>query len=72
MPGTFKRFFVDGVVQMARSEQVLTLPMAIHVDDCALMGPDRRQVDNEMLGFHWWCSLLGVFFKAAKDRQWKP
>ena len=68
MPGTFKRFFVDGVVQMARSEQVLTLPMAIHVDDCALMGPDRCQVDNEMLGFHWWCSLLGVFFKAAKDR----
>ena len=37
MPGTFKRFF-DVVVGMARSVHVLTLPMAVYVDDCALIG----------------------------------
>ena len=28
-PGTFHLFYVRGVVQMARAEQVLTLPMAV-------------------------------------------
>ena len=49
MPGTFKRFFVDVVVQMARSVQVLTLPMPVHVDDCGLIGPEQGAVDREML-----------------------
>ena len=34
MPGTFKIFFVDVVIQMARSELVLTVPMPVYVDDC--------------------------------------
>ena len=38
LPGTFKIFFVDVVVQMARSELVLTLPLAIYVDDSAHSG----------------------------------
>ena len=41
MPGTFKRFFVDVVVNMARSVRVLTLPMPVYVDDCALIAPLR-------------------------------
>ena len=36
LPGTFKIFFSDVVVGMARSEHALTLPMPIHVDDMSL------------------------------------
>ena len=69
MPGTFKVFFVDVVVQMARSLHVLTLPMAIYVDDCALMGSCQEQVDDEMLSFHAWAeAVCGVCFKVIKDR----
>lgn len=69
MPGTFKRFFVDVVVQMARSVQVLTLPMPVHVDDCGLIGPEQGAVDREMLAFHVWAEeVCGIVFKAIKDR----
>ena len=47
-PGTFHLFYVLGVVQMARAEQVLTLPMAVYVDDNMLMGADMAQVNAEM------------------------
>ena len=50
-PGTFHLFSVRrGVVQMARAEQVLTLPMAVYVDDNMLMGSDRARVDAEPQG----------------------
>jgi hypothetical protein len=69
MPGTFKIFFVDVVVQMARAFQVLTLPMPVYVDDMGLIGPSRDEVDHEMEGFHAWASAVcGVMFKALKDR----
>ena len=68
-PGTFKKFFVDVVVNMARSELVLTLPISIFVDDCGLIGYDQLQVDSEMLAFHTFCKVVcGVFFKFLKDR----
>ena len=38
MPGTFHIFFSEVVVGMARSELILTLPMAIRVDDCGFIG----------------------------------
>ena len=34
MPGTWKVFFSDVIVGVARSEGVLTLPMPVYVDDC--------------------------------------
>ena len=69
MPGTFKKFLVDVVLGMARSVQVLTLPMLVWVDDCALVGEAREEVDAEMVRFHEWaCSICGVFFKAVKDK----
>ena len=37
LPGTFKIFLVDVIVQMARSELVLTLPLAVYVDDSGLI-----------------------------------
>ena len=69
MPGTFKKFLVDVVLGMARSEQVLTLPMLVWVDDCALVGERREAVDAEMVRFHDWAqTICGVFFKAVKDK----
>ena len=69
MPGVFKIFFVDVVVQMARACQIISLPMAIHVDDCGLIGPVQDEVDAEMCRLHQWAwEVCGVAFKAAKDR----
>lgn len=69
MPGVFKIFFVDVVVNMARAMQVLTLPMPVYVDDTGLIGPNREDVDAEMLAFHEWAwAVCGVAFKALKDR----
>ena len=69
MPGTFKIFFVDVVVQMARSELVLKLPMAIYVDDVGLIAPRRDRADDEMGAFHEWAErVCGVRFKALKDK----
>ena len=48
---------------------MLTLPMPIYVDDCALIGEDTAEVDAEMEAFHeraW--DVCGVVFKAIKDR----
>ena len=69
MPGVFKVFFVDVVLNMARSEGQLTLPMPVYVDDCGLIGPYSEEVDSEMLAFQAWAGLVcGVFFKFLKDR----
>ena len=67
-PGVFHKFF--SVFQaMARSVQVLTLPMAVHVDDCGLIGCSRRATDQEMERFQkWGLDEMGVAFKALKDR----
>ena len=60
MPGTFKVFFADVVVGMARSMRVLTLPMPIYVDDCTLIGKCQVEVDAEMDAFHDWAlSICG-------------
>ena len=69
MPGVFKIFFSDVVVNMARSEGVLTLPMPIYVDDMALIGQFKRVVLAEMQMFQAWALLVcGVVFKIIKDR----
>ena len=69
MPGTFKIFFVDVLVQTARSELVLTLPLVVHVDDCGLIGPEQEEVDAEMIRFQAWAwGTCGVPFKALKDK----
>ena len=68
-PGTFKKFFVDVVVNMARSDMILTLPLPVFVDDCGLIGYDAAQVNAEMVAFHSFCdSVCGVYFKFLKDR----
>lgn len=69
MPGTFQLFLVRVVVQMARSEMVLTLPMTVFVDDAAVIGPMSEAVDTEMTSFQDWSTrVCGVPWKVAKDR----
>jgi hypothetical protein len=70
MPGTFYIFFVKVVVQMGRSEMVLTLPIAIYVDDCGIIGPDKLALDTEVKGFQAWNKkTTGVEFKVSKDSE---
>ena len=69
MPGVFKIFFVDVLMNMARSAMVLTLPCPVHVDDLSLIGPVMAEVIEEMAAFQAWSdATCGVYFKAAKDR----
>ena len=70
LPGTFKIFFVDVVVQMARFAMVLKLPMPVYVDDMALIAPSARGANEEMANFQAWASeVCGVVFKWLKDRH---
>ena len=70
MPGVFKIFFSDVVVNMARAENVLTLPMPIYVDDMGLIGHSASVVLAEMAMFQAWATMVcGVIFKVIKDRQ---
>ena len=70
MPGVFKIFFSDVVANMARSENVLTLPMPIYVDDMGLIGQFESVVLAEMAMFQAWAAMVcGVIFKVIKDRK---
>ena len=70
MPGTFHIFFQKVLIPMARCAQVLTLPMAVHVDDCGLCGAVKEATDAEMIGFQAWTrEVTGVEFKPIKDRE---
>ena len=68
MPGVFKVFY-DCVIGMARAFNVITLPIAVHVDDSALMGASVRQVQREMDALMAWAEdSLGLQYKADKTR----
>ncbi len=68
MPGTWKIFFSDVMIGVARSEGVLTLPMPVYVDDCSLIGPVAVQVDTEGAQLTDWLESLGVTMKRLKER----
>ena len=69
MPGTFKVFLVDVVVNMARSEMVFTLPLVIYVDDGALIGAVESETNAEMGALQAFTSeYTGVVWKWAKDK----
>ena len=69
MPGCFYIFFVKVVIQMGRSEMKLILPIAVYVDDCAIIGPRKLELDEEVAGFQvWGREVCGVAFKFTKDR----
>ena len=69
-PGTFKLLLVDCIIQMARSEFVVTVDMVIHVDDVAAVGDDEQLLNWEMRGLQLWTLFVcGVAWKLAKDRR---
>ena len=68
LPGVWKIFFSDVLVGMARSEQKLTLPMTVFVDDAALIGADAGQVDAEGASLAAFLLFLGVVMKEIKTR----
>ena len=47
LPGTWKIFFTDVIVGVARAENVITLPMVIYVDDTGSIGQHREELDQE-------------------------
>ena len=52
---------------MGRSELVLTLPMAVYVDDCGIIGDSKPQLDAESTAFMEWSdATCGVKFKVSK------
>lgn len=68
-PGTFQLFIVRIVVQMARSEMVITLPLVVYVDDAGIIGGTKEECDREMLGFQGWSrEVCGVPWKIVKNR----
>ena len=70
MPGTFYIFYVKVVVQMARSEMIISLPLAVYVDDNALIGPFEHQTNAQMRSFQEWAErVAGVSSKVLKDRR---
>ena len=68
MPGVFKLLYKDMLLGMARSVNVLTMPMVVWVDDCGLIGAARRRCDTEMWAFQKFAGLLGILFKWLKDK----
>ena len=68
LPGSFKIFFSDVVIGMARSEGALTLPIVVHVDDMALIGTPAAKVDAEAGSLAKFLALLGILVKVSKHR----
>ena len=66
-PGTFKIFFTDVVVNMARSMAILTLPMPVFVDDMALIGAVTPRLEKEWDDFKAFLRSIGVPMKSSKS-----
>ena len=69
MPGTFKIFFTDVVMGMARSEAVLTLEAPVYVDDISLIGSIQAMVDSEGDALTDFFRRLGIFIKDRAAAQ---
>ena len=68
LPGTWKVFFSDVIVGVARSEGVLTLPMVVYVDDTGTIAADQGQADREGVAFREFLKRLGIYMKELKER----
>ena len=69
MPGAFKIFLVDVVMNMARAAQTLTLPMTVYVDDLCGTGPLAKAITRRVVKFQCWAEeVVGVTFKVIKDK----
>jgi hypothetical protein len=68
--GCWHMFFEQGMVRMARHQGVLRLPMAVCVDDTALIGRAGTEAATNAEGaaFTAWLARRGVFSKVLKDK----
>ena len=59
---------MDIVIEMAKSEMVMTVPntLEVYVDDTCLHGPDCDEVDRQGVALEEWCGDFGVHFKRVK------
>ena len=70
MPGAWKITLVDAIVQMARSELVITLPLVIYVDDIGCIGPCYAETRSQFKRFQSWSTeVTGVEWKELKDKD---
>ena len=70
MPGVFKIFFVDVVLNMARAAETLTIPMTVYVDDLAATGATAKGTTSRMAKFQDWAeNVCGVQFKRINQRD---
>ena len=68
LPGTFKIFFTDVIIGMARSEGALSSPVVVHVDDVSIIDRLKSFVDEQAGALASFLELLGTPVKAAKHR----
>ena len=61
---------VDVVIQMARSEMVITIPLVVYVDDVGGVSGDEEFLNMQMSAFQAWTALVcGILWKIIKDRK---
>ena len=58
MPGTFKIFFVDVVLNRARAAGTLTIPMTVYVDDLSATGATAKGTSSRMVKFQDWAETV--------------
>ena len=70
LPGTFKIFFSDVTMGMARSELILTVDTKspVFVDDISLIAALREMLDAEGEALTAFLRRLGIYIKELKDR----
>ena len=69
LPGTFKIFFTDVIIGMARSEGALTSPTVVHVDDVSIIDFLKNLVDEQADSLASFLELLGAPVKTTKHRE---
>ena len=68
LPGTFKIFFTDAIIGMARSEGALSSPTVVHVDDISIIGRVKEFVDAQADALALFLDLIGTPVKEKKHR----
>ena len=68
LPGTFKIFFTDVVIGIARSEGALSSPTVVHVDDVSIIDFLKSFVDEQAEALASLLDLLGTPVKRKKHR----
>ena len=69
LPGVWTILFTHCLMGVARSENVVDLPLVIHVDDVAIIAACKDIVDTQSEGLADFLLYLGVLMKAVETRH---